>query len=598
MSYRLEGKDIVISGFEDGISPDPYKGIADMRNINNTSIPGEASVALQTAQSAYSSVSGSVVSADSGTEIVTFGSLTGSLGNYKAVVFSGGSLPSGITAGTVYYLGNVSGSTAKLYTSGDLRVGSLVNIAGTGTGTFTSIVMAPPTYFTSATYRNSGLPVYDYFVVDNTGRVWVYYATASTWVYLKNTTLTGAYGNGLGVYHGYLFVWRAADLDYIPLGDYFDPSTWVYSWYPPTGGSGITISNLGAPNSAFSHETLTGTDDIMYSCDASYLQSFAQVPGQSFNPTNTATYVWSQKALAAPPYDTFQCLCELGTTLLVGGALNAVYPWDRISTSFNYPILLADSFVRKMVNVNTNAYIFAGRRGKIYVTNGAQAEVWAKVPDFLSDTVEPYYSFGGAAADRDNIYFGVQATTNAGVAIPNYGGVWAINLTTRAMRLLNQLSYGTYAGLATAILVRQQNYQTTPPVGYSLYIGWNDGNNNGGVDTYPGTPYTAGQAYVDSDMIPIGTFLKPFSPSQLEWKTSVPLVSGESIALYYRPNLTSAFTLIPTTTTSLVGAISDLMQANFQKVQWVQIRAVLTSTATTPSYCRLTEIRIRDYPNA
>ncbi len=598
MSYKIEGKDIVISGFEEGIADDPYQGISDMRNVNNSSIPTEASVALATVQSTYSSVSGSVASADAGTDIVTFSGLTGSLGNYKAVVFAGGSLPSGIVAGTIYYLGNVSGLTAKLYTAGDLRIGSLINIGGTGTGTFTSIVMAPVTYFATATFRGTGLPLYEYFAVDTSGRVWVYYTTASTWVYLRNTTLTGAYGNGLGVYHGYLFSWRAASLDYIPLADYFDSSTWVYGWFPPTGSGGIPISNLGLPDSPFSHETFIGTDDAMYSCDATYLQSFIEAAGEVFDPTDPTTYVWSQKALAAPTFDTFQSLSELGINLMVGGASNYIYPWNRISTSFTYPIYVPEAFIKKMVTVNTTTYIFAGRRGRIYITNGSQAQLFKKVPDHISGTVEPYYSWGGVAADKDNVYFGVQAATNGGVAINQYGGLWAINVDTGALRLLNKLSYNTYAGLATAILVRNQNSALTPPPGYGLYIGWNDGSNNGGIDTYSGFPYIGGESIVTSDMIPIGTYLKPFTPSQLEWKVSQPLVAGESVALYYSPDLSTAFAPISTATSSLVGQISDLVYANFQKVQWVRIQAVLTSTNTTPTYTRLTEIRIRDYPSA
>jgi len=44
MAYKLEGKDIVINGWEQGIAETPYNGIADMRNIDIISFPGEAMV--------------------------------------------------------------------------------------------------------------------------------------------------------------------------------------------------------------------------------------------------------------------------------------------------------------------------------------------------------------------------------------------------------------------------------------------------------------------------------------------------------------------------------------------------------------------------
>ena len=268
MSYRIEGKDIVISGFENGISDNPYKGISDMRNVNNSSVDGEASVAFALTKSSLNSVSGSVVSADDTTDIVTFGTLTGTLANYTAVVFTGASLPTGITAGIVYYLGSVSGVTDKLYTRGDLTVGSLVNITATGTGTFASINMTKVNHFAIKTTTTSGLPTYTYFALDSSGRAWTYYTTAGSWVFLGNlitgnnpdtgSAIEGAYGNGLGWYRGYLFVWRSAELDYLPTSDIFDSTKWKYAWSPATGTPTGAISNLGAPNSAFSHETLVG----------------------------------------------------------------------------------------------------------------------------------------------------------------------------------------------------------------------------------------------------------------------------------------------------------------------------------------------------
>lgn len=529
---------------------------------------------------------------------LTYSSVVGgTLYNREAVIFAGGSLPTGIVAGTVYFIGDIDTllSTFNLYTTPALT--TLVAVNGNGSGTFASLTFASPKYFTSQTLNDDGVPTYRYFVQNSDGRVWYYYAAITNWVYLNNTQLDTAYGNGLGVYHGYLFAWRATYLDYLPLAGDPMANSWVYGWNPIDGTSGYAFISNVISNTPFSHEILIGTDDAMYSCDSSFVQSVIRKVDQTFDPTDPSTYTWSQQGLALPNYDSAQCLAELGNNLLVGGALNAIYPWDRVSPSFTYPILVSDTYVKKMVTVNTSTYMLVGRRGKIYITNGSQAEEWKKVPDHLSNTIEPYFAWGGIGADRENLYFGVQATTNGGVAINQYGGLWAINLKTKALRLLNKLSYGTYAGLATALLVRTQNSETNPPPGYNLFIGWSDGAGAGGIDGYSGNPYIAGESIVTSDMIPIGTFLKPFTPSQIEWKTSVPLVAGENVAIYFRGNLTASFTLIPSDETTLVGAISEVLKANFEKLQWIELQGVLTSSNTTPTYTRLTEIRIRDYPS-
>lgn len=600
--YKIEGKDIIISGFENGIADSPYIGIGDMRNINNSSVPNEAAVAFQTVKSSLASVSGSVASANAGTDTITFSGLTGVLANYTAVIFTGASLPTGISAATVYYLGSVSGLTAKIYTRGDLNVGSLINITGTGTGTFASVDMGSPTYLKSYTFNSfstDGLPVNTFIAVDYNGRVWAFNTVGSTWVYLGNTTLTHAYGNGLAFWQGFIFVWRATSLDYLPVDDIYDYSKWVYGWDPFDASSGKEISNYpNGTDAAVSHDTLIFTDDKFFSCDYSFLQSLSIKVGVTVDPTDATSYDYAKKALSLPSWDIAQCLSQNGTnfSLLIGGSFNYIYPWDISSPTFGSPILLAENFIKRMITVNTNTYIFAGIRGNIYVTNGSQAQVYKKVPDFLSGTEEPYFYWGGATFDRNNLYFGVQAYSNATVAIPNYGGLWKINLTTDSMTLLNELSYATYNGMATAMVLRPLQFLNAIPVGYALFIGWSSGASTYGIDAYDGNPYSSGQSYIDSDMIPIGTFLKPFTPSQVEWKVSVPLVAGESVAMYYRTNLTASYTLIPrTNTNTLVGAISDEMTTNFEKAQWVQLRAVLTSTNTTPTYTRLTEFRIRDY---
>lgn len=47
MAYRIENKSLVIDGWENGIAPSPYKGIANIRNLNTTYYPDVAYVNYQ-----------------------------------------------------------------------------------------------------------------------------------------------------------------------------------------------------------------------------------------------------------------------------------------------------------------------------------------------------------------------------------------------------------------------------------------------------------------------------------------------------------------------------------------------------------------------
>src|SRR6185436_20752214 len=132
-------------------------------------------------------------------------------------------------------------------------------------------------------------------------------------------------------------------------------------------------------------------------------------------------------------------------------------------------------------------------RGRIYITNGTNAQFYRKLPDHLSGVVEPYYVWGGACSNKNQLYFSAQVTDNSGSATSTMGGLWAIDLDNKAIRLSNQLSYGTYAGYSTAMI---PNFSSTA-AGTGLFMGWDSGASTYGIDTTLTTPYTGSQAYID-----------------------------------------------------------------------------------------------------
>lgn len=587
MAYHFDPYDnsIVVDGFEEGIADSPHQGISDMRNVNIVSIPGEASVAFSTSQISPPTGSGNVTSASAGNDTVT---ITGSSGidSGSAVTFSGGSLPAGIVAGTVYWIVG-SGGVFTVYTNYARTV--VLDITGTGTGTWATVNMTAPKSF-----------AYDsvfYWMVDSSGYVWsnkTPTVTNSYWTYTGNKINNRSNGNGLIYYQGsdgtgWLFVFSNSSVDYTGTATV----SWQYQWNPATGVNGGYNINptdvLKTPGSSnFSHRGMVGPDNKVYYPDWNYVGRWYQTAiGTPFVPTTLATYTFDQTSVL-PFTDIANCLAPLGNNMLVGGSKNVIYPWDTFSNLPSYPIFISEYNIVDMVTVNTSTYILAGTRGRIYITNGSQAQLFKKIPDHISGTVEPYFTWGGLAANKNQLYFSFQATDNASAALSQYGGVWAIDLDSKALRLANKLSYGTYAGYATALIAI-----IGAPAGSGLYIGWNSNVSTYGIDKVNGTPYTGSEATIDSDLIPIGTYDKVREFTRLEYKLTKPMVSGESVTIKYRLIFNTSDTGYTTTLTdSTVGNYSLSGPINFKQAQWVQFQIVLNSTASSPSYTRLKQIRI------
>lgn len=587
MSYRIEGEDIVIDGWENGISNNPYKGINDMRGFNIVSIPGEASLSFAQTNKTFSSCAGTVTSADAGTDIITATITTGALPDDfgMAITFTGASLPTGITAGTIYWLLKDTSNTFKIYSN--FAGNNIVDITTTGTGTFSSINIGEITYFEKLSN----------FALDKNGRCWFqrsngFYSFTGNDV-TSTLGLQNTVGNGLIWYKGYLFLFYNSRICYTAytLGTAYN-STWVNEWNPVTGavsvGTSVFNTATGTPNP---HEAVVGiNDDTVYITDDNYIASLFENAGSTFDPTNTATYSWAKQAIASPlpSGDKAQCIAELGNDLLIGGQYNAIYPWNRIDSGPSNAILISENDIKHMITVNTNTYIFAGKRGRIYVTNGSQAQQYAKIPDHIS-SVEPIFTWYNCAYNKNQIYFGVSATDNSGSTLQNYSGLWAIDITTNSLRVATLQS--TSNATVTAV------YAFTGGVsGYGLSVGWKTASTYG-IDNSSSTPYTSYVAYVNTDIIPVGTLLYKRTLNNLELKLSAPLANGEGIRISYRINISDSFTVIGETLgTSSYNPISDVYPLNFDQSQWLQLKVETKSTAlggVTPSYVRLYELRIR-----
>lgn len=587
MAYHIDPYDnaLVIDGFESGIADSPHQGIADMRCVNPISVPGEASVNFKTSALTIPPTVTTLAFSVETTDIFTVASTSGWY-NGMAITLDTVVTAVGPVTSRVYWVGDLSGATFKLYKGPSLKAGLLLDVTTAGTGTLSSYTLSTPLDRTVSIRTPSTNQRSYIFILDDAGRAWWVQNTGGTitnnLVYIGNDTLTAATNcRAIVVFQGYIIIFRSSTTDYLALSrlegttDLDSGTGWVYGWE--------SVSSSGIQRRA----VIAAQDNALYYDNSGRVGSIVLTGNASgFDPNDSSTYTKNTTALDLPNNEEVISLGEQGINLLVGGTREYVYPWNRVSTSFNYPIIIPDTVTYRIVTLNNSTYLFAGNRGRIYVTNGSNADLYKKFPDYVSGVNEPYFAWQDAIPWRGQMYFSFNATTNAGTPTVTTSGVWAIDMASKALRCTNQLSYATYSGTVSVLV---PNIITTNPSGGGIYAGWASGGSVG-VDVSSTSPYTNSEALIETDLVPLGTYESPRNACRVEYKLRKPLVSGESITLKYRLDPTASFSDLLTDST--VGNYSKSGEITFSNSQWIQFQVLMSSTVTTPSYVPLKEIRI------
>ena len=630
MAYSIDKKtgEITLYDFGKGIASSPEKGIADLKSVNISSVSGEVSVSYARTKQSQTPITNTTIVGDTSTTVkqttnTNIAPIAGTVITLSANTITG-------LSNTYYWIVSATFNSGGGYWVLELASSFVNYIAGTivsgmglaGTATITSTNMGQPIAYASSNIpSNPGFPDYAYFVLDNLGQLWWKPGTStnpnppftgSNWTLAQNSpTDLKANAKGIFCFYGYVIIVDNAQFwykNFSTLGTAWGDS-WGSSVTPSNSSAGLPVATLVAQ--------VNGT---AYIGGGSYVDTLTEVFVKTFDPTDATTYTFTPKAVQLQLNDFVTSISQIGsssgTQFLIGGSLNIIYPWDgkgdsSTGTTFGPLIYLPEYNTVQLLPVNNLVYIFTGSKGNIYVTNGSSVTSVISVPDYIANTMgvnqDPYFIWGGVMYLRGRVWFSVKA--------PNCGGVWSFVPTINyfveqdvgaSLRCDNQNSYGTYSGYATVLFSAQgfpnNQFITTnqDANGPQYYSGWDSGSSTYGIDFSATTPFLGG-AIIESDLVPVGKILEKKSFEQVEYKLAAPLVTGESVQLYFRMNATDAWTscgtVIQNTTISLTDGgtqpMSGYYRASFQNPQWLQVRAVLTSTNTSPSFCRLTEIYIR-----
>lgn len=364
----------------------------------------------------------------------------------------------------------------------------------------------------------------------------------------------------------------------------------------PAGLNATTIyyvinASTGTSSTTFKVSATKGGAAVDITSTGSGTQYF-----NTFDPRTTGTYLLSTQACTIPQQqDITQCITEIGTSVLIGCNSNTLYFWDGVATTPNGFLFLPENNAANIITVNNMAYVFCGARGNIYITNGNTASLAITLPSYVSNVVDPYFIWGGAMYSSGRVWFSVQDQTASMTG--NCGGVWSFvptqNLfigqdTGLAIRLDHQNSYGTYNGMAN-ILLSSQNQNAK---GIQYYSAWTSSVSSPvyGIDFSDTVPYSGGQTLVETDIIPVGTFLKKNTFSQVQYRLAAPIVAGESIQILARASITDPFVSLGTD--NIAGILGNSFNLNFDLGQWVQLQVKLMGTGSSPSFVRLVELRL------
>jgi len=570
---------LIINEWNDAMGDSPNVGLGLVQNASIDAVPGTVQPNYMPALNSFPTnhsqtftwnVSGTCDLTSPDTVLQTDG---------VAVTFStagGGTLDSNITAGTIYFLYKfASGRVIIADTLGHALSHNNLSLAGNGSGTCTVTTVDIGTVNSYAQGNDANGTNVAYFG-DSNGRVW--YSEGTTGTYLLNgNTITNGDGQGLCLFPVsdgsaiYLFVFRNATIDVCDVStqskrrDPVGNSCWTTAWESLNSGAGSNAV----------HQALLGYDNIVYACDSRYIVSIQEVPGQVFAPGSSGTYSYNSKALTLPANDIAQCLEQLGQDLLVGGGYtNLIYPWDRISPSFDLPLLSPEVGIYGMKNIGNKVYILAGLRGIVYSTTGYLVTQVRKLPEHLFQSTSGgsnLITWGGVAAKNGAFMFGVSGLNGA-------AGIFLIYPDGRLI-WENTPSQGQ---LLPRVLGNQS--------GEFYFSGY-----AGGVDLVSTNRYdTLGNSLVQSRLYNVGTRFEKTTYSILECQLDQPGGSGGQIRISYRTGVTGSFTTLATytldgTTTSFD---SDVGLIDIENIQ-IQVEvASVANGASGTSAARVREVRL------
>ena len=491
-------------------------------------------------------------------------------------------LPAGLAVDTIYYVMLVGSNTFKLAdTLAHLKAGTAVDITDTGTGTHT---ITPIVMEEAVTILKEGT---DRYALDyNNGAIWLNSASyGDTWVKIKGKDVV--FWN-IAIWKNYLLAFGPANQVEIWGGiDDLDTADWQ-TW---DAGHEPLFAHGGGKFPAWVH-----TNGVLYIGDDYDVAFLAEMDGETFDPTDSTTYAWSQGLVVIDKEDIVSCLAEFNGSLAIGTGRGSdynakIYFWDTITTYYDTVLYVNNSWVWNMLYMNGYLYFITGdltqnTDGVVYVTNGTSVKKQFVIPRPSTGTqqVKTRYPFTinkrSMVEWNNNILIGVGGYYGAGIY--NY------NSDTGAIHQRFVVASGKEGTVGSekieffAILPEENNFTVgvMEDLVAGTYYKVQTLNN-----TVASVPYRINtNSYFETGLMTVGTKYQPRTFRYFEIQFGKKLASGEGVTLYYRNNLTDSYTTIGTMSYTNDGAVaSKIIENSSVSGDQIQFKVLFTcsNTATT-----------------
>lgn len=329
---------------------------------------------------------------------------------------------------------------------------------------------------------------------------------------------------------------------------------------------------------------VVGQDDVLYICDGNNIASATGVSAGGIGVAPTISS-WNASALDLPEGQYARTIIEYGKWLMIGTQggqyysdignfrVARVYPWDRVSSSVQLPIIFNENGIQQMATHGSRLFVVAGTQGNVYEADSTNYRQIAQIPA----TKNNYLSFmeftPNAIAVSPN---GTLLIGNIATDINSKAGVWEVDINEKnSVILKHTISTGNVnsSNRLGVGFIYPNNYQ-------NLRFGWRD-DTTYGVDSTSSTLINNYGGKIKTSLVQVGTKASPKTFEHISFNLSDPLVSGQNIRISYRKNTTDDFTVIGTWGYSTIGSeISFEDKATISDAIYIQLLIELDQDVT------------------
>lgn len=433
-----------------------------------------------------------------------------------------------------------------------------------------SIITDLPIYFTSL--NNMTI-----FCQGDSGKVYSSVDIGTTWVDITNPAGgSSGSGEGLFMYHGYLFAWRGVNIEYC-VSPYTNANWTTWKTNNPPDFPLITGQHF---------PFMSPGDGILYFANGNFVGLIGNVGNTTFNPAGTigVDYIYSTGpsnnegsatifGLVLPQSYQINCISFLPSNYLVLGTgcsgignsnyqIADIIQWNPTLSTYNMPLRLfsqagfADNGVNQIINRNNIIYAVTGGNHAIFATNGSSFSLVEDISLYTTgrtlngdgtQSTSPIFlnQYPSALAIMGNkLMTGVSTSVDS--TPTGYGlfplGVWSTAFTDEGNS--TQCEFTISSGV---ICSKHFSIGSLYPVNQGqILIGWYDGTNYG-IDKTEFINYQNDSSVVqiESQMFEIGTALNPLPITTIQYNLTRNLLTGQTITVYWRTGFDKAYQTFP-----------------------------------------------------